>query len=142
MEEKVIEYLVHNLKDLDIIAQYLIDQKYSKVICLRGGLGAGKTTLVSAFCKLIKSDDETSSPTFSIVNEYTYPSGSIYHFDLYRLEDIEELMDIGIEDYLSQNQYCLFEWPDLVIESVLDNYILVTIEEVEDSGRKVLISKA
>lgn len=142
MDKKIIEFDISEIKDLISVASYLCGQDYSKIICLEGDLGAGKTTLVNAICKMLKSEDETSSPTFSIVNEYTYPKGIIYHFDLYRLNNSDELMDIGIEEYLSSNEYCLIEWPELAIETILDQYLSVKIEVNSDNSRKILISNA
>lgn len=140
-DQKHKEYEVSSLDDLKIIAQYLLDQDHSNIICLQGDLGSGKTTLVNSFCKLLKIEGDSSSPTFSIVNEYQYPDGLIYHFDLYRLENIEEVIDIGIEEYLFSGEYCLLEWPELIMGTILDQYIQVKITLKSDSGRKVLISK-
>lgn len=140
MQGKIEEFIASDIIDLQPIAKYLCNQSHSNVICFKGELGAGKTTLIKSLCHFLNSTDEVSSPTFSLINEYVYPKGSIYHFDLYRLNDIDELMDIGIEDYLSSGQYCLIEWPEIALDSVLNQYILVQINVVEDNARKVLIS--
>jgi tRNA threonylcarbamoyladenosine biosynthesis protein TsaE len=76
-------------------------------------MGAGKTTLIKELCGLLGSSDSFSSPTYSIVNEYQARSGKIFHFDLYRLKNEAELMDLGIEEYLDSRSYCFIEWPDL-----------------------------
>ncbi|MEM9834919.1 MAG: tRNA (adenosine(37)-N6)-threonylcarbamoyltransferase complex ATPase subunit type 1 TsaE [Bacteroidota bacterium] len=86
----------------------------ARIFALTGDLGAGKTTLVSEFCRQLGVTEGTSSPTFSIVSEYLSPKGSIYHLDCYRLQSIEEALDIGVEDYLDQGYYCFVEWPSLI----------------------------
>jgi len=83
-----------------------------ETILLKGAMGSGKTTLVRYLMKAFKGE-EASSPTFSLVNEYRYPDGIVYHFDLYRLEKPEELEEIGFEEYLDRQAICLIEWPEL-----------------------------
>ena len=87
----------------------------NRIFLVNGPLGAGKTTFIKALCRALGSRDEFSSPTFSIVNEYTLPAGKIYHFDLYRLTREEELLDIGFEEYIDSGHYCFVEWPDLAV---------------------------
>ena len=99
-----------------------------KIILLYAPMGAGKTTLIKEFCRSLGSTDSFSSPTYSIVNEYTYPGGKIYHFDLYRLKNKEELFDLGIEEYLDSGHYCIFEWPELVIDMIKVRYKKIEIE--------------
>lgn len=81
-------------------------------------MGAGKTTLVKGICSRLGVQDAVSSPTFSLVNEYAFPGGKVFHFDFYRIRDIVEAYDIGYEDYFGSGQYCLIEWPEKV-ESLL-----------------------
>lgn len=90
---------------------------------LTGDLGAGKTTFVAEFCRQIEISDEPSSPTFSIVNEYRGPELLVFHIDCYRLEDIEEALAIGFEDYLERGDYCFIEWPQ-VIEPLLPSGVV------------------
>lgn len=107
-------------------------------VTLEGDLGAGKTHLVSLIMEKLGYIDETSSPTFSLVNEYPLESDMIYHMDLYRINSLEELLDIGIEDYLERG-VCLIEWPELVLP-LLEDGIQVVIEHSEE-GRDYTISK-
>lgn len=100
----------------------------ARVFLFYAPMGAGKTTLIKELCRQLGSRDSFSSPTYSIVNEYSYPGGRIFHFDLYRLKSSEELFDLGIEDYLQSGQYCFFEWPELVEDLVEDNAVKVEIE--------------
>lgn len=88
----------------------------ARIFTLSGELGAGKTTFVSEFCRQLGIKDAISSPTFSIVNEYRLVQGPVFHIDCYRLKNIEEALDIGIEDYLEQATYCFIEWPNVIAE--------------------------
>jgi tRNA threonylcarbamoyladenosine biosynthesis protein TsaE len=103
-------------------------------------MGAGKTTIIKELCIAIGSNDNFSSPTYSIVNEYIYPGGKIYHFDLYRLNSLDELFDIGIEEYLYSGHYCIFEWPQLVEDLINVNYKKIEIE-VNENIRYIRIIK-
>ena len=103
-------------------------------------LGAGKTTFVKCLLAELGTLDDVTSPTYSIINEYTYEKGLIYHLDLYRLNTIDEALNIGIEEYLHSGNYCLIEWYKL-IESILpDNCVKIEIDVNQDSSRKFLIS--
>ncbi|WP_114792309.1 tRNA (adenosine(37)-N6)-threonylcarbamoyltransferase complex ATPase subunit type 1 TsaE [Niabella yanshanensis] len=107
----------YTLPEIDQTAQWLLDElKNRKVIALHGTMGAGKTTLISAVCSLLKVEDVVSSPTFSVINEYRYNENGItkrlYHIDLYRLKDEEEAIRTGVEDCLYSGDYCFVEWPE------------------------------
>lgn len=106
------ELQAKSIEDLPAIAQAIVEQIQHKVICFEGDMGAGKTTLIKEILKQLGSLDETSSPTFSIVNQYDTPKGSVYHFDMYRLKSEEEALDFGVEEYLYSNNLCLIEWPE------------------------------
>jgi len=108
----------YQLKEIDTVAKFILDNVTSKVLLLYGDMGAGKTTLIKSLVKALGGQDDVSSPTFSIVNEYNVLDGLVYHFDLYRLKDIEEAYNFGIEEYLYSNQWIIMEWPQL-IESLL-----------------------
>ncbi len=109
---------ITNEEDLATIAQEITDLFSHKIILLKGNLGAGKTTLTKALIKALGSRDIVQSPTYSIVNEYQSEKGKIYHFDLYRLASKEEVLDIGIEDYLNSGAYCFIEWPEIYEEEI------------------------
>lgn len=109
----------------------------ARIFTLTGELGAGKTTLVSEFCRQLGVMDKTSSPTFSIVNEYAGKGGPVYHLDCYRLKDLAEAFDIGIEDYLDQGDYCFIEWPQ-IIEPLLPSSVVnlrLHIDPNDESGQ-------
>lgn len=104
-------------------------------ILFNGLMGSGKTTLIKSLCKALGSADRISSPTFSLVNEYLDQNGaSIYHFDLYRVERQEELLDMGFEEYLDSGSICLIEWPEIAEGLLPTEVITVSIEE--NNGRR------
>ncbi|MGQ9847662.1 MAG: tRNA (adenosine(37)-N6)-threonylcarbamoyltransferase complex ATPase subunit type 1 TsaE [Bacteroidales bacterium] len=127
---------IANLKD---VAKTLINIAREKKIWLfYGTMGVGKTTLISHISKELGSIIEVSSPTFAIVNEYpTNNNTTIYHFDFYRINKIEEIVDIGFEDYLNQNNcYCFIEWPELA-EPILRSYdlFILRLQQNENGNR-------
>lgn len=137
------------LKELTVTSveswQNVVDEivkTQAKVILLTGNLGAGKTTLTQFLVKGFESTSIVTSPTFSLVNVYEYPEGSIYHMDLYRLESYEELFNAGIEEYFyEKDAICIVEWPELIKDTDLtENAILVEIE-VNENERKVKIER-
>jgi len=127
--------------ELKNVASELIKHlSHSKIILLNGQMGAGKTTFAKVFCEALEVQDIPSSPTFSIVNEYfSHSQGNIYHFDLYRLKNIEEALDIGIEDYLYSGNICLIEWAELIQDLLPEKFILVTINVDENNTRTFII---
>ncbi|MBI1287620.1 MAG: tRNA (adenosine(37)-N6)-threonylcarbamoyltransferase complex ATPase subunit type 1 TsaE [Flavobacteriales bacterium] len=102
-------------------------------------MGAGKTTLIKQFCQFLGIEDEVSSPTFSLVNEYESPIGPVYHFDLYRIRSVEELFDIGYEDYFFSGYLCLVEWPEMASDIIPGNHISVKIR-VENDQRIITVT--
>jgi tRNA threonylcarbamoyladenosine biosynthesis protein TsaE len=128
---------------LDDAARKLIDvYSGSRIFAIYGEMGAGKTTLIKAICRALEVDDVTSSPSFGIIHEYrTRPGDSIYHFDFYRIENIEEVFDIGYEEYLFSGDYCFLEWPELVENILPDETVRLSLR-VKDDGVRVLEEKA
>lgn len=109
------EIVVNNLQELEFAAEQILSRfPHDRIFLLYGDMGAGKTTLVNSLCKVLGVSDNTSSPTFSIVNEYTSDRGPIYHFDFYRLKNEEEALDMGYEDYFYADAYCFVEWPEKI----------------------------
>ncbi|WP_289192157.1 tRNA (adenosine(37)-N6)-threonylcarbamoyltransferase complex ATPase subunit type 1 TsaE [Xylanibacter rodentium] len=111
----------------------------STVIAFYGKMGAGKTTFIKAVCEELGVDDVITSPTFAIVNEYRSDATGelIYHFDFYRIKKLDELYDMGYEDYFYSGALCLIEWPELVEELLPGDALKVTIAEQGDGGRTV-----
>ena len=114
------------------------------VVLLDGEMGAGKTTFINALCKeLGVEDDTTNSPSFSIINEYRSDTTAelIYHFDLYRLESLEEAFDIGVEDYFDSGALCFLEWPERVADILPNDTVKVTITVNDDDTRTIIIGE-
>ncbi len=111
------------------------------VIAFHGEMGAGKTTFIKALCAEFGVKDTVSSPTFAIINEYLTPEDdTIYHFDLYRLETIADLQNIGVEDYFYSGKLCLIEWPELANTLLPGNVLDVTISVLPDKTREITFS--
>ncbi|NDV65545.1 tRNA (adenosine(37)-N6)-threonylcarbamoyltransferase complex ATPase subunit type 1 TsaE [Bacteroides sp. 224] len=112
------------------------------VFALYGKMGAGKTTFVKAVCEALGVTDVINSPTFAIVNEYRSDTGElIYHFDFYRIKKLDEVYDMGYEDYFYSGALCFIEWPELIDDLLPGNTIKVTIEELEDGSRTVTLEE-
>ena len=116
-------------EDLQEIAISLLEWKPEvKIFAIQGKMGAGKTTLIKALGDTLKVEEVVSSPTFSLVNEYTSDNQDpVFHFDFYRINKIEEVFDIGYEEYFYSGNYCFIEWPELVMDLLPESYILVEI---------------
>ncbi len=135
--KQVEEIIIREISELDKIVKAILSNSVdSRTILLEGEMGSGKTTVVSAFVKLLDSPEMVSSPTFSIVNDYSTSSIKIYHFDLYRLNSVKELQEIGFEEYLDAENYCFIEWPKLAIPFLSDNYSSIKISLEADGSRK------
>lgn len=131
--------LTFSLDNLPSAAKTFIDAIGGhRVFAFVGDMGAGKTTFISEVCRLLGADDDSGSPTFSIVNEYLDKSGKpIYHFDFYRLEYPEEALDIGVEDYFYSGHLCLIEWPDRIGSLLPEEAVTVNISENPDGTRSI-----
>ena len=127
---------VNNLSDLpQVAAQLLAFAGDERIFIFNGDMGAGKTTFIKAFCKALGVEDVVSSPTYSIVNEYSRSNGSVYHFDFYRMKDIREAFDLGYEEYFYSGNICLIEWPERVAELLPEHLVKVDIGIVDENKR-------
>lgn len=129
----------------DAAKQFIAQMGTAKVFAFYGKMGAGKTTFIKAICEQLGVEDVITSPTFAIVNEYTvnHPSpiaSVIYHFDFYRIKKMEEVYDMGYEDYFYSGALCFLEWPELIEELLPEDAVRVTIQENEDGTREVVMS--
>lgn len=125
--------------ELQEVARKLLSNFSSiRVWCFNAEMGAGKTTLIKEIGRELGVADEMSSPTFAIVNEYENKGGQpVYHFDCYRLKNLEEAMDIGVEDYLFSGNLCLIEWPEKIEALLPDEYLQISINLVGDKTRSL-----
>ncbi|MCK5857529.1 MAG: tRNA (adenosine(37)-N6)-threonylcarbamoyltransferase complex ATPase subunit type 1 TsaE [Bacteroidales bacterium] len=121
------------------VRQILAKYPNQRIFVLDGEMGTGKTTFSTQFAKALGSLDHPSSPTFSIVNVYLRENGEeIYHFDFYRLEQFQEALDIGIEEYFESGNYCFIEWPDIVKRLLPDSYVNIKIENTDNLDERLL----
>ena len=109
-----------------------------KVFAFYGSMGTGKTTFIKAVCEELGVEDVITSPTFAIINEYTGQDGAIFHFDFYRIKKLEEVYDMGYEDYFYSGALCFIEWPELIEEVLPEDAVRVSIQEKEDGSRAIL----
>ena len=123
----------YKLPELSEIAQWLLESSPGRVLLFKGPMGSGKTTLIKEITHQLGVEHVTSSPTFSLVNEYhAKDAGTIYHFDFYRIDSINEAMDIGCHEYFDSDRYCFIEWPNK-IEQILPEYRLnIEISQIKD----------
>ncbi len=109
-----------------------------RLFAFYGKMGAGKTTLIKALCRALGSTDPITSPTFALVNEYSTANNErIFHFDFYRIKNIEEALDIGFDDYLYSGKYCMMEWPENIEDLLPEQIVKVEIDVLDSSARVI-----
>jgi len=130
--------IIFSVDELQEVAQKIIAEKPHKVIIFNGQMGVGKTTLIKALAKTLGVKDTTSSPTFSLVNEYHADGGQyVYHFDVYRLKSEAEALDMGIDEYLYSGHWCFIEWAEKIEDLIPENHSTITIS-VLSNGKRLL----
>ncbi len=134
---------INNLQEIHSVARAFLSffkKRDEKVFLFNGKMGAGKTTFIKAICEEMGVKETVNSPTFSIVNEYETAEGQIiYHFDCYRIKNIEEARNIGAEEYLYSGNLCFIEWADNIAPLLPDDAVNVDITENPDGSRLVVI---
>ena len=142
------EWDISSEKGLQDVAEWVISKMPGvRVFLLDGELGAGKTTLVKYICKALQSTDVVQSPTFSIVHEYRFTEGpegvpkQLFHMDLYRIKNLDEAFQIGIEEYLSGDHVCLIEWPDVIYPLIQEPFLRIHFKAAPGGQRKIRILK-
>jgi tRNA threonylcarbamoyladenosine biosynthesis protein TsaE len=132
--------ITFSIEQLDQVAKQILEQNPNKVLLFNGEMGAGKTTLIKKLCKKLGVNEPTSSPTFSLVNEY-YTSNNqyIYHFDCYRLKTEIEALDMGIDEYLYSGHWCFIEWAEKISNLIPEQHSVITIEVLADGNRKLTL---
>ncbi|MCC5928194.1 MAG: tRNA (adenosine(37)-N6)-threonylcarbamoyltransferase complex ATPase subunit type 1 TsaE [Cyclobacteriaceae bacterium] len=133
------QFSSESLSDLPSIAEAIAEYAGDERVWLfEGDLGAGKTTLIKSICKAFQCSDTISSPTFSLINVYySEMYGEIYHFDLYRINSVEEILDIGADEYLDSGNYCFVEWPDKLGNLVPVKHLHISVE-IEKGNRRII----
>lgn len=130
--------IVFTIDQLELVANKIIAQNPHKVILFQGEMGVGKTTLIKELCKSLGVLEATSSPTFSLVNEYEIADNQlVYHFDFYRLKNETEALDMGADDYFYSGNWCCIEWPENIPNLIPDEHSIITIALLPD-GKRVL----
>jgi len=128
----------YSLRELPKIAKEIIASAKNKTLLFYGEMGVGKTSLIKEICKQLGVLDTISSPTFSLVNEYqTKSNEKVYHFDFYRIEDEEEALDMGIDDYFYNNEWCLIEWPENIENLLPLDAVRIQLTILENGQRNI-----
>jgi len=136
--ERVIE--IDSIDELDKVAEAVVEALDGRtVVAFDAPMGAGKTTLISRIAAYLGAEDSVTSPTFAIVNQYEGRERTIYHFDMYRIERVEEALDFGSEEYLSSGELCLVEWPEKIEPLLPEDTMVVRIEILGDTERRFVI---
>lgn len=132
--------MTYSLSNIDDVAMHLISNSKSNILLLEGDMGVGKTTLIKALCLSLGVISIVKSPTFSIVNEYVTPENeSIFHFDFYRIENEEEALDIGFDQYLKEGKWIFIEWPEKISTLIPNNSQKVQIYRLSEKERTIVI---
>jgi tRNA threonylcarbamoyladenosine biosynthesis protein TsaE len=133
--------IVFSLDQIQEVAQQILDSNPKKIILFNGEMGVGKTTLIKQLCKSLGVKDATSSPTFSLVNEYyTSDNQIVYHFDFYRLNKETEALDMGVDDYLYSGNWCFIEWSEKIASLLPEDTSTITIELLADGRRELKLT--
>jgi len=120
----------------DAASQLLAAFPEQRIFAFYGELGVGKTTFIKALCRILKVSDATSSPSFGVIHEYLSGQGSpVYHFDFFRIETVEEVYDIGYEEYVYSGDYCFMEWPELLEALLPENTVRIAMNRGDDGVR-------
>ncbi|MDI5950942.1 tRNA (adenosine(37)-N6)-threonylcarbamoyltransferase complex ATPase subunit type 1 TsaE [Flavobacterium yafengii] len=133
--------IIFSIDQLEEVAQKIIAENPKKVILFHGEMGVGKTTLIKQLCKMLGVTGATSSPTFSLVNEYEANDNQlVYHFDFYRLNKEEEALDMGVDDYLYSGNWCFIEWAEKIPNLIPETHSVITISLLPDGKRSLTLS--
>ena len=131
---------IKNISEITNSAREFISLiKDERIIAFYGGMGAGKTTFIKAICDVLGVEDIVCSPTFTIVNEYRSTDMPIFHFDFYRIERLQEVLDLGFEDYIYSDGLCLMEWPEKIEDVLPEETLKVELKVNDDDTRSIII---
>ena len=130
-----------DILDIDKVAETILDNVHSKIMLFKGSMGAGKTTLIKALVRRLGSLDVVSSPTFALMNEYLTKDCKIYHYDFYRIKELEEALDLGFDEFIEEDAWNMIEWPDLVVGLLPLSYVEIEIDKLTDTKRVLHLKK-
>ena len=133
--------ICYGINEVEQVAKQLIEHAKTKTLLFYGGMGVGKTTLIKTIVRILGSDDDVSSPTFSIINEYKLKDEKIYHFDLYRINNLEDAYNFGIDDYLDSEYWKLIEWPEKIDSILHDDFDRIEIKLDTVNNRILSLNK-
>jgi len=128
-----------DISNIDTVAEAILRNVHSKIVLFSGSMGSGKTTLIGALIKSLGSPDLVSSPTFALMNEYQGRDSKIYHYDFYRIKNLEEALDIGFDEFIEEDAWNLVEWPGLIVGILPHEYVTIEISKVTDTKRKISV---
>ena len=133
-------FTIQSVEELKIVAEALIvPMSETKVYAFFGSMGAGKTTFIKTICSVLGVENVVSSPTYAIINEYVHPTGEpIFHFDFYRLNTVQEAIDIGFQEYVESGYLCLMEWPEKIENLLPENCVYVHIQSDDNTGLRTI----
>ena len=130
--------IIYKEDQIKTAVNFILENKKFSIIRIDGEVGSGKTTLIKSLCKSLGVSENVNSPTFSLVNEYFIDTKKkIFHFDFYRIENPEEALDIGLEDYLESNHLCILEWGQIISEYLPEKYDFFLLHKINESTRKL-----
>ena len=130
--------LIYKLSELEKASNFVLKNVNRDVILITGEVGTGKTTLIKEYCKLIGVEEIVNSPTYTLINEYQNKSSKIVHMDLYRVEDVKEINELGLFEYLEKN-IVIIEWPEIILKMIDIKYSLINITFINEKERKLSI---
>jgi tRNA threonylcarbamoyladenosine biosynthesis protein TsaE len=133
--------LEYSLKNISKVSQKIVENIKHKIIVFEGEMGSGKTTLIKSICKKINTTDDVSSPTFSLINEYKSQNSIIYHFDFYRIKNVNEAYDFGANEYIDSGRLCLIEWGFKIKEMLPEQYHIIKIKKISKNLRELIFLK-
>ena len=131
--------LIYKLSEIEKASNFVLKNVNRGVILITGEVGTGKTTLIKEYCKLIGVEEIVNSPTYTLINEYQNKSGKIVHMDLYRVEDINEINELGLFEYL-ENNIVIIEWPNIILKMIDIKYSMINITFINEKERKLSIN--
>ncbi len=129
--------IIYGLNDIEKTTDWIIGKMEHKILFLNGPIGSGKTTLIKNLCRQFGVKELVNSPTFSILNQYNYNDKKIFHFDFYRINNLKEIIEIGIHDYIDSQSICFIEWGDLIIDRIKTSNHIINISVLSDTEREI-----